>query len=138
MQNGKLSKFALYAYLCTSPLKSLHRSVCSSNTAVLSVHGKLRQKEYGRSGSKLAEKLRRIFIAGKRNHLVLTQSQSSCRQCRAFCLNREQQIPALWMLHAPFIKMASLPCKRTSKMGGSALPDGVGSRAPGLGACEGL
>lgn len=107
----------------------------------LSVHEKLRQKEYGCSGSKLAEKLRKIFIAGKRNHLVLTQSQSCCWQCRAFCLNREQQIPVPTMLHAPFIKMASLPCKKTNGIGGSAVgwePDGVSSRAPRLGACEGL
>lgn len=69
---------------------------------------------------------------------MVTQSQSCCGWCRAFCLNREQQIPALRMLHAPFIEMASLPCKRTNGMEGSTLPDGVGSRAPGLGACEGL
>lgn len=68
----------------------------------------------------------------EKKHSVLTQSQRCHRRCRAFCINREQQIPALRMLHAPFIKMASLlPCKRTNGMGGSAVPDGVVSRAPG-------
>lgn len=50
-------------------------------------------------------------------------------------------LPAPRMLHPPFLKMASLPCKRTNGLGGSALgweSDGVGSGAPGLGACEGL
>lgn len=47
-------------------------------------------------------------------------------------LNTEQQIPTLRMLHAPFIKMASLlSCRRTNGMGGSAVPGGVVSRAPG-------
>lgn len=47
-------------------------------------------------------------------------------------INREQQIPALRSLHAPFIKMASfLPCERTNRLRGSAVPDGVVSRAPG-------
>lgn len=58
--------------------------------------------------------------------------QSCHRRCRAFYINREQQIPALRMLHAPFIKMASLlPCKGTNGMGGSAVLDGVVSGAPG-------
>lgn len=30
----------------------------------MSIYGKLRQKEHGCSGSKLAEELRKIFVAG--------------------------------------------------------------------------
>lgn len=70
-------------FVCKSSKISPQEHVLKQHSC-LSVPGKLRQKEYGCSGSKLAEKLRRIFIAGKRNHLVLTQSQSCCRQCRTF------------------------------------------------------
>ena len=65
MQGRKLSKFASYACLCVRVfLKStLHRGVCSS---CMSVRGKLRQKECGCSGSKSAEELRKIFVAGEK------------------------------------------------------------------------
>lgn len=137
LQNRKLLKFALYAYLCTSLLNPLSIGACAPATQLFEYPWEAKTKGVWMQWKQVGWKAQ-IFIAGKRNHLMLAQSQSCCRHCRAFCLNREQQIPALRMLHAPFIKMASLPCKRTNGMEGSTLPDRVGSRAPGLGACEGL
>lgn len=82
----------------------------------------------------MAEELRKIFVAGKKPKQTLNACTvpKLLKAVQGF-LNTEQQIPALRMLHAPFIKMASLiPCKRTNGMGGSAVPGGVVGRAPGL------
>lgn len=67
------------------------------------------------AASWLKSSARYLLQGKKKKRSRVAQSQSCRRQCRAFYINREQQIPALRMLRAPFIKMASLlPCKRTN------------------------